>query len=201
MEVQLFDFDFTIYSGDSSLDFYLHCLRRKPQIIRFLPKQAWHWAGYMLGVEGRTKGRSGQYSFLRGIDDVDRSVAGFWHKNWHKVRFPTIDKPPTKARVIISASPEFLLASIAKRLQAHQIIATRIDKRSGQLISKDCYGVEKVARFRAEVGDVKVREAYSDSLSDLPMLQLADKAYIVKHHKVLPLKQYLSLSPLRRLLI
>ena len=37
MNVNLYDFDNTIYDGDSSVDFYLFCLKKKISIIKYLP--------------------------------------------------------------------------------------------------------------------------------------------------------------------
>ena len=40
MRIDVYDFDGTIYDGDSTVDFWLYCLRRKPSLLRFLPHQA-----------------------------------------------------------------------------------------------------------------------------------------------------------------
>lgn len=53
----------------------------------------------------------------------------------------------------------------------------------------------------ASTGVLSVHDVYSDSLSDLPMLRLADKAYIVKRRKVMPLAQYEQLSRIRRMFV
>ena len=37
MQVNLYDFDKTIYDGDSTIDFYLFCLKKKLSIIQYLP--------------------------------------------------------------------------------------------------------------------------------------------------------------------
>ena len=201
MEVTLFDFDKTVYRGDCSFDFYLYCMRRRPQIARFLPVQLWHWALYWLGAEDRVSVRSTFFRFLQEVDGVEQHIQIFWQKNRHKIRFPGARQQADGARIIISASPEFLLAPLAEELHAKLIIATKVDMRSGRLLGNYCYGHEKVVRFMAEARDAMVRAAYSDSLSDLPMLQLADKAYIVKRHKVIPLERYQGAPLLRRLFV
>lgn len=38
-ELNVFDFDDTIYKGDSSIDFYLFCLKENVRLIRYLPIQ------------------------------------------------------------------------------------------------------------------------------------------------------------------
>lgn len=161
----------------------------------------WHWALYWLGAEDRVSVRSTFFRFLQEVDDVERHIQLFWQKNRHKITFPAASQKPAGARIIISASPEFLLAPLAKELHAKLIIATRVDMHSGRLLSNYCYGHEKVVRFMAEASAAPVRAAYSDSLSDLPMLQLADRAYIVKRHKVIPLERYQSAPLLRRLFV
>ena len=37
--INLYDFDKTIYKGDSSIDLYKYALRNKPTIIKYLPMQ------------------------------------------------------------------------------------------------------------------------------------------------------------------
>ena len=37
--MNVYDFDKTIYRGDSTKDFYFFLLRRHPVLIRYLPKQ------------------------------------------------------------------------------------------------------------------------------------------------------------------
>ena len=37
--MNVFNFDVTIYDGDSSIDFWLFCLNRKPALFSYFPKQ------------------------------------------------------------------------------------------------------------------------------------------------------------------
>lgn len=34
-----YDFDNTIYKGDSTLDFYFFCVKQTPKIVKYLPEQ------------------------------------------------------------------------------------------------------------------------------------------------------------------
>ena len=43
----------------------------------------------------------------------------------------------------------------------------------------DCAGIEKVLRFKKEYPDGVIDEFYSDSYSDMPLAELAKKAYMV----------------------
>ena len=87
--------------------------------------------------------------------------------------------------VIVSASPEFLLAPIAAQLGA-RLIASRVDPFTGQYDGENCHGAEKVRRFQAEFGAAQPDAFYSDSLSDAPMARLATRAYLVRGERVLP---------------
>ena len=49
--------------------------------------------------------------------------------------------------IIISASPEFLLKPVSKKLK-FKLIATKVDKKRGLFLGKNCYGKEKVKRWK-----------------------------------------------------
>jgi phosphatidylglycerophosphatase C len=85
-------------------------------------------------------------------------------------------------RVIVTASPEFIVAPFARWLGADDLIATRLEidgagRITGALIGRNCRGPEKVERLRAAYGpDVRLAAAYGDSAGDREMLALADEA-------------------------
>jgi len=82
--------------------------------------------------------------------------------------------------VIISASPEFFLKPACNMLGIRHLIASPVDAKTGKHRGENCHGKEKVRRFRALFPDASVEEFYSDSYSDTPMAELAEKAYLVK---------------------
>jgi phosphatidylglycerophosphatase C len=83
--------------------------------------------------------------------------------------------------VIVTASPEEIIAPFARRLGADRLIGTRLsydasDRLSGAFDGENCRGVEKVARLRAIYGpDVHLKAAYGDTGGDRELLQLADE--------------------------
>ena len=81
--------------------------------------------------------------------------------------------------MIISASPEFLLSEICSRIGIKRLIASRVDKSTGEYSGLNCYGSEKVLRYR-EVFDEDIENFYSDSKSDQPMRDISLKGYIVE---------------------
>ena len=95
------------------------------------------------------------------------------------------DKKSHKDDVIISASPEFLLKPISRKLKVKYLIASRVDKETGKTTGYNCHDVEKVKRLNEVFDDYVVLETYTDSIkSDTPILMLANKQYLVKHNKV-----------------
>jgi phosphoserine phosphatase len=191
--VNIFDFDQTIYAGDSSLDFYLYSVRTQPALLRYLPGQARHFLLYALKIEPKTTFKSNFFVFLRGVKNVESGVDQFWKVHDRKLKRWYLAKDH-ETDVIISASPEFLLRPIFQRLEAFQLIATSMDPATGAIKGANCHGPEKVLRFRSLFPDAIVSEAYSDHRSDLPILELAKTSYIVIGDHILPMEQHRMIS-------
>jgi len=84
-------------------------------------------------------------------------------------------------RVIVTASPEILIAPFAKRLGAEGLIGTRLefddqDRVTGRFIGLNCRAAEKVARLTQAYGpDLKLTAAYGDTSGDTEMLAAAER--------------------------
>lgn len=177
--MKVYDFDGTIYDGDSTVDFFLYALKRKPALACYIPKQAWGCLLYGLKRISKTELKEYFFSFLSGMD-AQKLTESFWNKNHHKVYKWYLDqKQPDD--IIISASPEFLLKPICQRLGICHLIASRVDTQSGKFSGENCKGEEKVRRLATEYQVTHIDSFYSDSRSDLPLAKIADKAYLVKN--------------------
>ena len=175
--INVYDFDKTIYDGDSSIDFYLFCLKKNKKILLALPVQVYGLILYILGIKDKTFFKEKVFSFLKYIDTIDIYIKEFWKENYKKIKDWYFDQKE-KTDVIISASPEFLLKPLEKSLKV-KVIASNVDKKTGKFLSKNCYGREKVKRYYEETNK-KIKEFYSDSYSDKPMMLEAKEAYMVK---------------------
>jgi phosphatidylglycerophosphatase C len=84
--------------------------------------------------------------------------------------------------VIVTASPEIVVAPFARQLGADTLIGTRLatdaaGKVTGAFDGANCRGPEKVSRLRQMFGpDVKLAAAYGDTTGDREMLSIADEA-------------------------
>jgi HAD superfamily hydrolase (TIGR01490 family) len=87
--------------------------------------------------------------------------------------------------VVLSASPHELVDALARRLGAERGVGTEgeiVDGRcTGRLDGPFCHGVGKLERLRAELGAVDLSGAtvYTDSSSDLPLLDAAGHRVVV----------------------
>ena len=110
-------------------------------------------------------------------------MLNFWNRSDVKIKDWYMSQRK-KDDLVISASPEFLLEEICARIGIKFLIASQVDKRSGKYTGVNCYGAEKVRRFRESFPDVIIESFYSDSRSDTPMAMIAKKAFIVKGNVV-----------------
>ena len=179
--MNVYDFDQTIYHGDSTRDFYFFCLKNYPVIAKYLPMQGWYGIWFGLKIMPKTKFKEKFYSFLKSVPDIDGAVEKFWQSHERNLKEWYI-KQKKEDDLIISASPEFLLTPLCDKLGI-KVIASRVDKYNGKTEGENCWGEEKVRRFYA-IGGGRIDEFYSDSYSDTPLALLAKKAFLVKGDKI-----------------
>ena len=178
-----YDFDGTIYDGDSSVDFYFYCLKRKPIIIKYIFVQFFGILLYSLKIKKKEYMKEKFFSILKSIDNVDEYVEDFWSKNYKKIKTWYLNQKD-KTDVIISASPEFLLKPLEKRLGV-TVIATKVNKKTGKFESKNCHDYEKIRRYEELYKGKNIKAFYSDSIkADKPMFEYAEEAYLVDGDKI-----------------
>lgn len=176
-----YDFDKTIYNGDSTAHFILYCLKRQPGLVRYVP--VWGWNALLWKVfrtKTKTEFKEKLYGYFRSVKDIDEYVEDFWESHFKNIKGWYLAQK-CEDDVIISASPEFLLSPAIKRLGLTHLMASRVDKRTGKYEGENCWGEEKVRRFKAQMTEATIESFYSDSRSDTPMARLATgKSYLVK---------------------
>lgn len=179
-----YDFDKTIYNGDSTRDFYIFCLKRHKGIIKTFPALISAFARFYIFKRGtKTDFKQVMYRFLRYVD-IEKDLYDFWesHKFNMKPWYYDIQKEDD---VIISASPEFLLEPICKEIGIKNMMASKVDCHTGIYDGINCHGKEKVRRFYEKFPDGKIEKFYSDSYSDTPLAEISEEAYLVKGDKLL----------------
>lgn len=137
---------------------------------------------YALHIVKKDSIKQAFYIFLRGLSSVENELDLFWLQNRNNVQQWYLGQKQS-SDVIISASPNWLLRPITQWLQV-DLIASEVDMKTGVLLSPNCHGKEKVSRFKAKYSNTDIENFYSDSISDLPMAQLAKHAWLVSDGEI-----------------
>ena len=176
----VYDFDDTIFKGDSSLLFWIFCVKKKPLLLRYLPKQIWGLARYKAKRISLTKCKEEFFCFLKGIENISDMVSLFKFKNKKRIKpWYLAQRQPND--IIITASPEFLVKELlCTGGDLPRVIGSSVDCHTGKIIGENCKGEEKVKRLRRRYPDVIIEKFYSDSYSDQPLANLANEAFIVE---------------------
>ncbi len=182
--INLYDFDGTIYKGHSSIDFYLFALAKYPILLKYAPDNLidlYKIKKHIINLQYSTKNYC---DFLKYIDDIDALVAEFWKKNKHKIK-DWYKEAHDETDVIITASPEFLVRPICEELGIKNLIASKIDKHTGEVDGKFCFNGEKINLFNRYYPGANVDSCYTDNvIHDAPLLSLAKNKYRVKGNKI-----------------
>jgi len=138
--MNVYDFDDTIFPGDSSIAFYRFCLRRHKKIARRLPKQAIALLKhYVFHTITKTKMKEIFYEYFRDIPDMETTLLDFWQQNIGKIK-PFYLAQKRGDDVIISASPEFFLQPACDALGITHLIASSLDCKTGPHPREYCHG-------------------------------------------------------------
>lgn len=185
--MNVYDFDGTIYDGDSTADFIGFCVRRYPITLVTLPVTVWSFILYIAGVYTKTRFKEQMYRFLKYVPNGAEEC--FWEEYKEKIK-PWYYKQQREDDVVISASPEFLIQPICKRIGIMTAMASRIDRHTGKTKGENCHGAEKVRRLREWDKDARINEFYSDSYADTPLAEIAEQAYMVRGDKRVKWNEY-----------
>ena len=175
--MNVYDFDGTIFPSNSTIGFALWCIKRRPKLLfTYCPGLLVSIIQYKTGKIPNYKMMRKLFGFLTMTDDYEEQIERYWDKNesriseWYLAQKKDDD-------LIISASPECIIAPIAKRLGVNYI-ATEYDCEFGVFLNNLMYAREK-ANYIFDSGFPVIDNFYSDSLADAPLALCAQKAHLV----------------------
>lgn len=185
MEIDIYDFDETLFPFDSGSRFAFYCLLHYPWTIICLPIIAGGFILLQLRLISFTNFKKTCFMFVPLVP-LKKAVKGFWDKHEGEVHKWFLERK--RDCVVISASPDFLLEEIAKRLPIENLICTRHNRKTGIIIGENCRDEEKVRRLREAFPNARVIDVYSDSLKhDRPIFSLAQgQCYQVVKGELIP---------------
>lgn len=181
-----YDFDNTIYDGESIFDFFKYGLKKDPPLILHFPKVFLSLIKYKLNLLSIDKlnkvSEEVIKSFLKRHNEIDELAKGFWHRNSKKLK-PKFLNMLKEDDIIITGCPNFLLDCIKDKLKTKNIISTEFNLETKK-IEFICFGKNKVKAFNKKYKGVKINNFYTDSLTDIPFMSCADQVYLVKKNKI-----------------
>ena len=212
MNIIVYDFDKTIYGGETGTDFLIFYMKKKPLKVFLFGISFVKDILLFLFKKIKLKELKGSYfKFLsdESTDEVEKLANEFWEKRASKVYgwVPNEiieNKKETDYVIVISASPLFLIDSFVKKLGFTHAFGTIMETevRNGEkyylpkVVGENCKNVEKVKvinRWAKEEGiKYKIIKFYSDSIMDKPLFDIAEKKYWIKKGKKIegiPLKE------------
>ena len=176
--MNVYDFDNTIYRGDSTVGFILYCWQCRPKSLLNLPRTVVLGLLYALHLLPKRVFKENVYHMFSYIPDMEEVVCSYAESRLDHIK-PWYIQQQEPDDLIISASPEFLVRAFASRIGISHVIASRVDLHSGRYSGINCHGEEKVIQFHQHYPDAVINRFYSDSRSDLPLAKLADEAFLV----------------------
>jgi phosphoserine phosphatase len=184
--MNVYDFDGTIYDGDSSVDFYLFALAKRPALLFLLPLQLWGMLTYLLRLRSKERMKEAFFSFVPRIP-LESMVNEFWKSKSCKIK-PWYLEQKRSDDLIISASPEFLLEPVAREYLRCALIASNVNPKTGAYRGKNCYGEEKLRRFKERYAGERIDSFFSDDYADMPLMRVAEQAFLVKKNKIIKME-------------
>ena len=212
MNIIVYDFDKTIYGGETGTDFLVFYMKKNPKKIFLFGISFVKDILLFLFKKIKLKELKGSYfKFLsdESTDEVEKLANEFWEKRASNVYgwVPNEiieNKKETDYVIVISASPLFLIDSFVKKIGFTHAFGTIMETevRNGKkyylpkVVGENCKNVEKVKAINrwAEKEGIKYKiiKFYSDSIMDKPLFDIAEKKYWIKKGKKIegiPLKE------------
>lgn len=186
--MRVFDFDNTIYNGESVFDFYLFSIRYSPAVAKYVPIVVFNLIKYKLGkttmqdLEDAVKKYASYY--LNAFDNKEEIICAFWDKHiknikkWYK---------PQPDDVIITASFNMIMEEVCQRLGVKSCICSIVNRDTMQVEYLN-FRDNKRKTFVEFYKNKTVDEFYTDNMVDKPMIDIAQKAYFVKGNKIKRIK-------------
>jgi phosphatidylglycerophosphatase C len=194
-EIAFFDFDGTITTKDSLLEFIRYTNGSFGFYVGFIINLP-NLVGYKLRIISNQSAKEKILSFFfSGIkrEDFQKKCVQFGTEVIPKLLRPKAIQEIRRLRgqgvtvVVVSASPENWIDDWAKKMEV-ELLASRLEtfegKLTGKILGKNCHGDEKVVRIKQvyNLEDYNVVAAYGDTEGDKAMLALANVAYYKPFH-------------------
>jgi phosphoserine phosphatase len=187
--MNVYDFDNTIYDGESCFDLFKFYIKKDPSLLRLFPTVVKGFRMYRRGED--LNAIIEKYSPIVELKlsqiDYDNEPREFWDSHMNKIK-PFYSELQREDDLIITASPDFHIEEIARRLGIKHYMTSIIDRKTGK-VEFMCIRQNKITAFREKYGDVPIENFYTDSpKNDAPLIELAEHAFVVDGNNITQIK-------------
>lgn len=186
--MRAFDFDNTIYNGESVFDFYLFSIKYNPRVAKYIPIVFYNLFKYKLGkttmedLEQAVKKYA--YDYLQSFDKKEEMICVFWDKHIGKIKSWY---HPQEDDIIITASLNLIMDELCKRLGVKHCLCSIVNPETLEVEYLN-FRDNKPKTFFEKFGNEVIDEFYTDNMVDKPMIEVAKSAYFVKGNKIKKIK-------------
>lgn len=189
--MNVYDFDNTIYRGESVLHLFFFYMKKTPYIVKYLPRVFYALFKYKLGhmtVEQALHNYAGYIEdYFKSIPDFHADIVRFWDLHEKNIK-PFYAKLHKEDDVIVTASPEISMSVICERLGVKHCVGSVMDPETGK-ITRLCMRSHKIPAFFEAFPDAEIDNFYTDSpKNDKPLIDVAAHAFVVKGEKIKQIK-------------
>lgn len=190
--MNVYDFDNTIYDGESIWDFFKSYIRVNPSFVRYMPRVIFAFAKYKLGkltVEQMLRDYAPVIKKCYcDYGNWEEFTVKFWDEHMHKIKdfYSDIRRDDD---VILTASPDITMREISNRLGIKYCVCSTVDHDTGE-ITRLCMRQNKITALKEEFGeDVCIDDFYTDSIAnDGFFAEHAKRVFLVKGDKLTRIK-------------
>ena len=198
----VYDFDKTIYGGESGTNFFTYYLRNYPlKGLLFGLTYLKEVLFYLIKITDLKRLKERFFIFLEShsSEEIEKIVDGFWKKYEKKMYSWTQEelqenKKEADMVIVTSATPLFLLERLIPEMGYDMVFGTEFqgdgeEKFVAEIKGENNKGMEKVKKLNkwAKENNIEyeIIKFYSDSLADKPLYDIAEKKYWIKKGKKL----------------
>jgi HAD superfamily phosphoserine phosphatase-like hydrolase len=179
-DIVVFDFDGTLSASDSNWEFFKYCLKHSIKPWLHLPLVLVSAIYSLIDYKAmwwREKIRN--FITPKMVTDFSQQVINLHKKNrfgWAAAQVAK-EKKAGNIVILISASPDYLIPELVADMKFDAVLCSRMDKNKPYKYKFMCWGKNKVIALDKWAVANKiipnVVRAYSDSKSDMPIMEIA----------------------------
>ncbi len=188
--MKVFDFDNTLYHGESAIDFVLYLMKKNKKIVLWVPRILFGLMQYKLCLISKEEIINQTNDFMKSVikdkKEVEDTVAEFWQKYSKDLNLELI-KQIEEEDAIITAGPSFLIEHINDRLGTSNLMCSDVDLEKREVLNLN-FGENKVKCYKERYGEKPIDSFYTDSYNDKAMMDISNSVFLVKGKKIKKIK-------------